>query len=297
MEPTELIVNYRRFLKRRNDSAHTVKNYMVSLGQFALWLDISIEQVTPRTISAYIDSLMTRGLKPKTINCHLERIRGFYYYLIEEGSFKRPNPVKYSYHLKMPKPLPRNLQEEQIDVLLGTIKNPRDRAIFLLMLRCGLRVSEVATLSLADIDPLRQRLTIHDGKWRKDRIVYISDDAIQALADYLKIRPDTPTQNLFLVQKGTCRGLALSIRGIQKRMEHYAKKTGLNISCHHLRHTMATQMLNAEAELVSIQALLGHSWITTTQRYCRVSNRKVERDYHRAMVKVMKTTTDNDFQT
>jgi len=80
-------------------------------------------------------------------------------------------------------------------------------------------------------------------------------------------------------------------------MEYYAKKTGLNISCHHLRHTMATQMLNADAELVSIQALLGHSWITTTQRYCRVSNRKVERDYHKAMVKVMKRTTNNDFQT
>jgi site-specific recombinase XerD len=270
---------------------------MVSLRQFVLWLDILIEQVTPRTICAYIDSLMARGLKPKTINCHLERIRGFYYYLIEEGSFERPNPVKYSYHLKMPKSLPRNLQEEQIDRLLGSIKNPRDRAIFLLMLRCGLRVSEVATLSLTDIDPLRQRLTIHDGKWRKDRIVYISDDALKALGDYLKTRPDTPTENLFLVQKGTYRGLALSIRGIQKRMESYAKKTGLKMSCHHLRHTMATQMLNADAELVSIQALLGHSWITTTQRYCRVSNRKVERDYHRAMVKVIKRTTNNDFQT
>jgi len=270
---------------------------MVSLSQFVLWLDISIEQVTPRTICAYIDSLMARGLKPKTINCHLERIRQFYYYLIEEGSFEHPNPVKYSYHLKMPKPLPRNLQEEQIDVLLGAIKNPRDRAIFLLMLRCGLRVSEVATLSLVDIDPLRQRLTIHNGKWRKDRVVYISDDALEALGDYLKIRPDTPTQNLFLVRKGTCRGLALSIRGVQKRMEHYAKKTGLNISCHHLRHTMATQMLNADAQLVSIQALLGHSWITTTQRYCRVSNPKVERDYHRAMQIVMKRTTDRDSPT
>jgi site-specific recombinase XerD len=269
---------------------------MVSLGQFVLWLDTSIQQVTPRTICAYIDSLMARGLKPKTINCHLERIRGFYYYLIEEGNFEHPNPVKYSYHLKMPKPLPRNLQEKQIDLLLATIKNPRDRAIFLLMLRCGLRVSEVATLSLADIDPSRQRLTIHNSKWRKDRVVYISDDAIQALGDYLKIRPDTTAQNLFLVQKGTYRGLALSIRGIQKRIEHYTKKTGLNISCHHLRHTMATQMLNAEAELVSIQALLGHSWITTTQRYCRVSNPKVEKDYHRAMEKVMKRTTDTDSQ-
>ena len=76
-------------------------------------------------------------------------------------------------------------------------------------------------------------------------------------------------------------------------MEYYAKKTGLKMSCHHLRHTMATQMLNADAELESIQDLLGHSWITTTQRYCRVSNQKVERDYHRAMEKVMKRTTQN----
>ena len=265
---------------------------MISLRQFLLWLDVSIEEVSPRTISAYIDFLMAQKLKPKSINCQLERIRQFYYYLIEEGRFERPNPVKYSYHLKMPKPLPRNLEEGELDVLFDAVKDSRDRAIFMLMLRCGLRVSEVAGLSLADIDPLRQRLTIHDAKWRKDRVVYISDDALEALGDYLKIRPDATTQKLFLVQKGTYRGLPLSIRGIQKRVEYYAKKTGLKISCHHLRHTMATQMLNADAELVSIQDLLGHSWITTTQRYCRVSNRKVERDYHRAMEKVMKRTTD-----
>jgi site-specific recombinase XerD len=270
---------------------------MVSLRQFLLWLDVSIEEVSPRTISAYIDLLMAQKLKPKTINCHLERIRQFYYHLIEEGRFERPNPVKYTYHLKMPKPLPRNLEQGELDVLLDVVKDSRDRAIFMLMLRCGLRVSEVAGLSLADIDPLRQRLTIHNAKWRKDRVVYISDDALDALADYLKIRPEAITQTLFLVQKGTYRNQPLSIRGIQKRMEYYAKKTGLKISCHHLRHTMATQMLNADAELVSIQDLLGHSWITTTQRYCRVSNRKVERDYHRAMEKVMQRTIYSDFPT
>jgi site-specific recombinase XerD len=264
---------------------------MMSLRQFLLWLDGSIEQVTPRTMSAYVDFLMTRRLKPKTINCHLERIRQFYYYLIEEGSFGRPNPVKYSVHLKLPKPLPRNLEHREIDMLLDRVRGSRDRAIFMLMLRCGLRVSEVAGLNLADIDPLRKRLTIHDAKWGKDRIVYISDDATRALSDYLRTRPDSLTQKLFLVQKGTYRGLPLSIRGVQKRMEYYAQKTGLKISCHHLRHTMATQMLDADAELVSIQDLLGHSWITTTQRYCRVSNRKVERDYHRAMEKVMQRTT------
>ena len=74
-------------------------------------------------------------------------------------------------------------------------------------------------------------------------------------------------------------------------MEFYSKKTGLEISCHHLRHTMATQMLNAEAELSTIQDLLGHNWITTTQRYCTVFNLKVQRDYFKAMEIVMQRSS------
>lgn len=77
------------------------------------------------------------------------------------------------------------------------------------------------------------------------------------------------------------------MRGIQKRMEYYAKKAGLKVSCHQLRHTMATQLLNADADLVIIQDLLGHNQIRTTQRYCKVSNLKVQRDYHRAIGRVM----------
>jgi len=80
------------------------------------------------------------------------------------------------------------------------------------------------------------------------------------------------------------------VRGIQKRMEYYARKTRVTVSCHHLRHTMATQMLNADADLATIQDLLGHTWITTTQRYCKVSNLKVQRDYYKAMEVVMHRT-------
>ena len=83
------------------------------------------------------------------------------------------------------------------------------------------------------------------------------------------------------------RGQPISVRGIQKRIEYYARKSGVAASCHSLRHTMATQLLNADADLASIQDLLGHSHITTTQRYCRVANLKVQRDYHRAMEVVM----------
>ena len=264
---------------------------MTSLRQFLLWLEIPIEQVTARIISQYIDVLMSKRLKPKTINCHLQRIREFYHYLIQEEALSIPNPVKKGYSLRTGRPLPKHLPQEQVDLLLSVLKTPRDRAMFMLMLRCGLRVSEVAALSLSDIDLPRQRLFIRDAKWGKDRIVYINDDATGALLDYLKMRPPCRTDKVFLNQKGPCEGEPLSIRGIQKRMEYYANKTDLTVCCHHLRHTMATQMLNADAELVTIQDLLGHSWITTTQRYCRVSNLKVQRDYYRAMELVMKRTT------
>ncbi len=94
-------------------------------------------------------------------------------------------------------------------------------------------------------------------------------------------------KEVFLVDKGRCRGKAISVRGIQKRLEHYARQARLKVSCHQLGHTMATQLLNADAALVTIQDLLGHTRIKTTQRYCRVSNLKVQRDYHQAMAVVL----------
>ena len=86
------------------------------------------------------------------------------------------------------------------------------------------------------------------------------------------------------------RGKPLSVRGIQKRIEYYGRQSGLNVSCHRLRHTMATQLLNADADLATVQDLLGHGQITTTQRYCRVANLKVQRDYYKAMEVVLQRT-------
>ena len=156
------------------------------------------------------------------------------------------------------------------------------------MLRCGLRVEEVANLSLGDIDLEQKRIMVIDGKGSKDRVVYISDDAAEGLIQYLKLRSHRRVKKIFLVEKGDYKGQPISVRGIQKRMEYYARKTGLKISCHHLRHTMATQLLNADAQVESIQDLLGHNWITTTERYCNVSNVKVKRDYFNAMEKILK---------
>lgn len=293
MQINNWMVNYRRHLKRLNSSDHTVRNYMNMLKQFVLWLDIPIEQVDNNKILGYMDFLWDRRLGPKTINCHLGNIRGFYNYLYYEQGIKIRNPVKTGYCLKLPKPLPRFLKDDEIERIFEPIKSMRDRAMFKLMLRCGLRVEEVADLTVGLIDLKRQRIIV-TGKGSKQRVVYISDDALQALEKYLKLRSSSRVKKVFLVEKGTFKGQPISIRGIQKRMEYYCRKSGLKASCHHLRHTMATQLLNADAPLVTIQDLLGHNWITTTQRYSKVSNLKVQRDYYQAMEVVMSRTVPKD---
>ncbi len=243
-----------------------------------------------RTIRVTTHGLHRRKLSPTTINCHLQRLRQFYDYLAQEEGAASTNPVKNDHTLRMSRPLPKSLRDEDLRELFRVVGNLRDRAMFMLMLRCGLRVEEVAKLSFDAMDLRRRTVVIFDPKWGKDRVVYVSDDALKALLDYLEVRPASPAKRVFLVQKGTHCGNPLSIRGIQKRMEYYARRTGLRVSCHHLRHTMATHMLNAEAELPTVQDLLGHSWLTTTQRYCRLSNQKLRRDYFEAMEVVMQRT-------
>jgi len=281
------IINFRRFLKRRNCAKGTVKNYMNSLKNFAIWADLPIEDVTNHDILAYIDYLLDKRLRPKTINNNLDSIRGFYNYLQNEEKAVNSNPVKKGYCLRLGRPLPKHLRDEQAQEIFKFIKSIRDRAIFMLMLRCGLRVEEVADLTLSAIDLKRGQILIFKGKGAKGRIVYVSKDTYDALVAYIKRRKPLKTQGFFLVEKGTCKGKGISVRGIQKRIEYYSKKSGIKVSCHHLRHTMATQLLNAGADLEIIQDLLGHSKITTTQRYCKVSNLRVQRDYYKAMENVL----------
>jgi site-specific recombinase XerD len=260
---------------------------MNTLKQFVLWLDVPIEQVTHKKLLAFIDHLLNQRLKPKTINCYLNSIRGFYDHLINEEGIAMDNPVKRGYSLRLSRPLPRFLRDEHVSKLFDVIDSPRDRAIFKLMLRCGLRVEEVANLTLAAVDLRRAQVFVYEGKGAKDRVVYLSKDAYQALVQYLKVRPSSRVKRLFLVDKGRFEGKPLLVRGIQYRMKHYAHKAGLKASCHQLRHTMATQLLNADADIVTIQELLGHTRIKTTKRYSQVSNRKVQRDYYKAIEKVL----------
>jgi len=270
-----------------------VKNYLSGLKQFLLWVDVPIEQVEYPKVLHYIDFLLDRRQKPKTINCQLNRIRRFYDHLIYEQGVKMENPVRDGCALRMGRPLPKHLRDEEIDLFLAIVHDVRDKAMVMLMLRSGLRVAEVANLKLDAIDFRRGKILVVGGKGGKDRVVYVSKDAVKAFVSYLKIRPKSGSKYVFLVNKGPLRGQPLSIRSIQKRMKHHARKVVLNASCHQLRHSFATQMLNAGADLTTIQDLLGHTSVTTTQRYCKVSNLKVQTDYFKAMEKVMERTTDN----
>ena len=290
MEPTEPIARYRRFLKRRNYSVHTVKNYVNILGHFSAWLRIPVERVTSKETDSYLDHLLRRRKKPKTINCHFGCIHAFYDYLIEDEGMPFANPVKKKYRLRLPRPLPKHLRDAQVAALFKEINDARDWAMFMLMLRCGLRVEEVARLTADAIEYRSRQLYVFNGKGSKDRVVYLSEDAKSALEEYMQKRKWSKEKRVFLVQKGPLRGKPISVRGIQKRIEHYAERAGIEVSCHHLRHTMATQLLNADADLVTIQDLLGHSRITTTQCYCRVSNLKVQRDYYKAINVVLQRT-------
>lgn len=287
MDITNAIINYRRFLKRKNCSKHTLRNYMSTLKQFILWVDVPIEQVAHKTVLSFMDHLLDKRLKPKTINCYLNSIRGFYEYLIEEEQLPISHPVKRGYSLRLSRPLPRYLRDEDVPRLFNVISGKRDRAMFMLMLRCGLRVEEVSKLTMAALDLPRSQLFVYEGKGVKDRVVYLSNDAYKILVGYLKARSSARAKRVFLIEKGRFKGKPIQVRGIQHRMQHYAQIAGLKVSCHQLRHTMATQLLNADADLVTIQDLLGHTRIKTTQRYCQVSNLKVQRDYHKAIERVM----------
>jgi site-specific recombinase XerD len=292
MNLTNSIIDYRDHLKRRNYSPNTIVNYIGSIKEFALWAEKPIEAVAYQDMLAYIDHMLGARMSPLTINNNLFRIRSFYNYLHHERELQKENPVKRGIALRLPKPLPLYVRDGDVEKFFRVVTKFRDKAMFKIMLRCGLRVQEVADLTTDAIDMRQRQLIVHCGKGGKGRVVYLSDDAKDALSRYLRRRSRSRVQKVFLAEKGARKGKPLTVRGIKHRMEYYAKKAGVKISSHRLRHTMATQMANADTNLMTLQSLLGHSRITTTERYSKVHSAKRKRDYFRAMEKITARCTD-----
>jgi site-specific recombinase XerD len=135
-----------------------------------------------------MDHLLRNRKKSKTINCHFGCIRAFYEYLIQDERVYLIRPVRKKYKLRLPRPLPKHLRDEQVTALFNQNDDTRDRAMFMLMLRCGLRVEEVARLATDAIEYRSRQLYVFNGKGSKDSVVYLSEDALSALQAYMQKR-------------------------------------------------------------------------------------------------------------
>ena len=288
MEPIE-IKQFCEHLQTRNYSPHTVENYGRDLRLFFVEADKPPREVSWRDVDHFVQRQARAELTATTVNRRLNAIKHFFDYLVTERQEIGINPVKPSHFLRVGRPLPKKLSQEQVKQLFTQIENPMDHALCLLMLRCGLRVSEVAKLKLSDFDWEQKSLMIEQGKGRKDRVVYLSADAIAALKACLELRPaSVPGDLLFWNQKRS--GRALSAKGIQKKVERYAKAASVKASCHSLRHTFASNLLEEGAEVTSIKELLGHSSIESSERYAKLSNQRVKQMYLHTIKKVIDKT-------
>jgi len=288
MEPMEMRL-FCAYLRTRNYSPHTVENYARDLRLFFAPLDKALPAVSWHDIEHFIQQQHQAQLAATTINRRLQAIKHFFEYLVIERQVLAINPVKPSHFLRQGRPLPKQLSQDQVRTLFAQITNPLDHALYLLMLRCGLRVSEVARLRRSDLDWEQQSLRIDQGKGRKDRVVYVSADALAALRTCLALRPAAvPGDGLFWNQKRTHR--ALSSKGMQKKMERYAKAAGIKASCHSLRHTFASNLLEEGAEVISIKELLGHTSLESSERYAKLSNQRVKQVYLQTIRRVIAKT-------
>jgi len=275
----------------RSASPHTIRNYGVDLREFFAFLDGKpLAGVDPLAIRGFLAHLKSRGHSRATLARKLAALRSFFKYLARENHLKT-NPVLGVSAPKREKKLPQFLDLSEVTNLLEaptgkTWEEKRDRSILETLYSAGVRVSELVGLNRADVDVLSGFLKVR-GKGKKERIVPIGEKALHALRDYLESIPqpfrqkgDGVSSPLFLNRSGN----RLTDRSIRRVILKYAKRVCLKqgISPHTLRHTFATHMLDRGADLRSVQELLGHANLSTTQIYTHVTTRRLQEAYSQA---------------
>jgi site-specific recombinase XerD len=239
----------------------------------------------------YIDWRLATHAAVRSINADLRSFRGFMGFLQEQG-LPVPHTLLRLRCLKEPDPLPRFLTDAQVCALRDDLENNvktasgpahhrdalLDRACFYLCWQSGLRKGEVEDLCLEDLDLEGRKMTIRRGKGLVDRTVFLTDAVVHALRDYLAVRGPGPTGHVFLY-----RNQAISKDIIHSRLKACGERVGVPVYAHRLRHTCATQLLNAGCQVTSIQKFLGHKRLNTTMIYARAHDQTVADDYYRAM--------------
>ena len=295
-----LIADFQIYLEvQRNVSEHTLKAYIADVEEFNSFLrgnDIkkksdAIINVEPETIRTYLSHLYRKKVKKVTVNRKIYSLRSFYKYLLRAGKIKN-NPAEMVQTAKTEKYMPTFLSVDEMFQLLGdqgdnSVSGLRDHAMLELFYSSGLRLSELAGLDVIDLD-LNQSLVKVRGKGRKERIVPIGEPARKAVRKYLEITAeqresagaDKFKNPLFL----NVRGERITGRSIARIVDEATSKSGIGrkISPHALRHSFATHLLNAGADLRSIQELLGHESLSTTQKYTAVNINRMMEIYDKA---------------
>lgn len=293
MSDFEYVEKYEHFLSdERNYSEHTISNYIRDIRQFKQYINAqelkSFLDVSSNIARYYISHLNEKGYHSKSAARKISSLRGFYQFLLEEGEVDN-NIFSEVESIKVPKSLPKFIYQNEMERLFESIDcssnlGKRDFCILELMYGTGIRVSELSSIKTSDIDFFNRQLLVM-GKGKKERYVPLHGKLIEALQEYIlnartKLLVNNklnPTDHLFLNFKGT----PLTPRGVRDILDRMVENAGelFSISPHMIRHSFATHLLDRGADLRSVQELLGHVNLSTTQIYTHVSKDKLKQEY------------------
>ena len=287
MRQRNYIEEYLSFLQvEKGLSANTLNSYRSDLDKletFAKKCVLEVQNLSRKEINRWTKSLSDSGLSPSSIARAVSTVRGFYKLLLRDG-FIKEDPTSELLSLKYPKKLPSFLTEDELEVLLhatnlGTTLGLRDRALLELIYATGLRVSEAISLTLADLDMERGVVSCR-GKGSKQRFIPVGRSALKYVREYLNVRQElvgnNPSQRLFVRKTGG----AVTRQDVWQLIRKYVQPLGLSgVSPHSLRHSFATHLMQRGADSRSVQTLLGHSDLGTTQIYTHITNQHLRAAY------------------
>jgi integrase/recombinase XerD len=270
---------------RRNMKENTLRSTVSDGKLFLLFMQRTGRQkmgeVTREDVEAFVEHEQDRGMTAKSVKKRLACVYSLLDFLNKEGLVDR-EVLTRKIQIKLPEALPRAMAPEDVSKLLSVIQDVQDRAMILVLLRTGMRIGELLGTKLIDVHLKERRIEIPQAqKNAVGRVVYISEDARAALEAWMRVR-DENKSSLFYAQGRRSMGYAAA----RTRFVKYLVKAGVDrkgYTLHCLRHTFASEMLNAGMRLECLQQLLGHSSVEVTRRYARLTDKSREEEYFRAM--------------
>ena len=260
-------------------SNNTVKAYEADISSFFQWLDnedLKYKNLQEDHINQYISLLFQKKMRSSSVNRKISSIKSFYIFLVKRN-FVKNSPLNDLVTPKQEKYLPESMSEAEVDKLLNSpdvsnkIEN-RDKAMIEMLYATGMRISELVNLKITDVDMKRCVVKVF-GKGSKERLVPFGETALDSLRSYLNEREQSSSKEIFLSN----RGKKMTRVAFWQRVKVYLIRENLknSISPHTLRHAFATHLLNRGADLRSVQLLLGHSDLSTTQIYTHIAKQRL----------------------